>query len=85
MKKWKIQLSRSTDLGIVTFSRCVEAANMDLAIAEVKALACIGQTEEHLWTSAAQTFSDVENSDPLEAERIFVDSGDFNAYLKLMV
>lgn len=85
MKKWKIKLTRQNSrLGEIEYRHCVEAETMDIAIAKVKSLAPIPEDAKPLWTSAAQTFSDVENSDPLEAERIFLETGNFNAYLQLM-
>lgn len=82
MKKWKIKLSCSLDKSEV--KHCVEAANMDLAIAEAFKLSSIPEDIQRYFTKSAQTFSDVENSDPLEAERIFLETGNFNAYLQLM-
>lgn len=81
MKYWKIILNGHGPLGYAEMRTCEIADTLDQAIAAARKGA--GATFQS-GSASGQVLSDLEMADPLKAERIFVDSGNFNAYLREM-
>lgn len=79
---WKVQLGPvMTNMGEASYSTCEEADTMDAAIEQARR-GTIGKLRSA--GAIAVAFSDIETANPLEAERLFLSGGDFNAYLKHM-
>jgi len=78
---WKVKLTSHAGSPIDGEMRtCEETETMDEAIRQARRGAGLAFQSN----ASAQVFSDLEMTDPLEAERIFLDTGDFNAYLRVM-
>lgn len=83
MTYWKIKLSaHNTPLGQAEFRTCEEADTLDQALAQARAGTGKAFQPGNGSSAAGQAFSDAENANPLAAEAIFLETGNFNAYLK---
>lgn len=78
---WKIKLTAyNTKLGEVEHRSCEETDSLDLAIASARSK--VGPAfQQGPGGAAGQAFSEAEYAAPLAAEKVFLDTGNFNAYL----
>lgn len=77
---WKVKLGPvSTGLGEAEYRSCEEAPNMDRAISQARGE--VGQALRNA-SATAMVFSAIETENPLAAEKLFLETGNFDAYLK---